>query len=158
MQTIPCFIYFHFSQNNFFNAIINVCCALPYAMASSISCLFFVLVSISIIFFRQLQNTMQQGWKVVPSETEMEHWKQNYVLICQLVTEINLCFGIVLLFTICYGFINFINYSFNLSYPAEITVQWISMYGAYFFNQAFQLFLLMYVGSRLETEVLLRNI
>ena len=150
---MPICIYFQNSESFYISVMTSVYCILSYTITSSITCLFLVLVFVSIIFFRQLLNKMRQGREIVPSEMEMDQWKQNYILICKLVTEINQCFGIVLLITVCYGFLNFINYSFNISNPTEITFHWIITCCVSFLNQALQIFLIMYAGSCLECEV-----
>ena len=125
---------------------------LPCAILSSIIVLFLIMVGIAIILFENLLNQLKESL-IISSLNELEKWKHNYISICQFVSEINKCFGIVLLIELCFGFISFVSYSFNIVYPYEITVQTIGSYCGLLLFEVFHLFLIMFLSFRLEIEV-----
>ena len=79
----------------------------------SIHVLFFIVVSHASVMFDCLSEKLrivlntQISWQI-------ETWRQNHVLVCQLVDNINLCFGVVLLVSVSFYFISFTTNSYRL--------------------------------------------
>ena len=90
-------------------------------VAWSIQILFCILVRHATILFTGLNQHMEVILKGDDSSValiaiKLETWRQNHVLICQLVDAINDCFGLVLLLSIGCYFISLIILSYELYY------------------------------------------
>ena len=153
---MPNFFFYQFFENVYINAIVCVGFFQNFAIICSIATLFLIFVCIAIVLFRELLKKMQEQQRslLMPSELELETWKQHYVLICQLISQINSCFGIIILITLCFGYIDVTNSLFKIiSSTAKLTPETIGTFIDYFLVRTTQLFLIMYSSSCLEFEV-----
>ena len=46
--------------------------------------------------------------------SKLENWRRHYSLVCQLVDQMNSCFGIIILVTMAHSFVNFTTDSFEV--------------------------------------------
>ena len=126
-------------------------CSIVY----SITVLFLIFVSNAILLFRQLLKRIED-YVNRPSEYSLEIWKKNYILICQLVAEMNRFFGAFLLISLCNGFFSVITYLFKILYPIgdeKMKTIYIFTFSSYLVIEVIQLFLIMYSSSLLLVEV-----
>ena len=81
----------------------------------SIQILFCILVSHVSVMFDCLKDNFQTIMKA-PNASQIETWRRNHVLVCQLVGNINDCFGVVLLISIGCYFVSFIVVFYELHF------------------------------------------
>ena len=81
----------------------------------SIQILFCILVSYVSVMFDYLKDNFQTILKV-RNASQIETWRRNHVLVCQLVDNINDCFGVVLLISIGCYFVSFIVVFYELPF------------------------------------------
>jgi len=79
----------------------------------SIQILFCILVSYVSVMFDCLKDNFQTILKA-PNASQIETWRRNHVLVCQLVDNINDCFGVVLLISVGCYFVSSISASYEL--------------------------------------------
>lgn len=87
-------------------------------IAWSIQILFTVVVAHATILFsslnQQMKTILSPDSPMMSIPIKLEKWRQNHVLVCQLVDCINDCFGLVLLLSITSYFINLIILSYKV--------------------------------------------
>lgn len=93
-------------------------------------------------------------WMKIISGTRL-NYPSTTIMLCEFVAKINNFFGVILLIATCFGFVNFISYSFGIAYPSKTNRQWLVYYCLLRFNQAMQLFIIVYAPYRLQIEVFL---
>ena len=87
--------------------------------------------------------------------TQLENWRRYHTLACQLVVQINKCFGIILLVAMTHSFVSFIIDSFEITimafnYNHLPQTHFVIRFGQHFFH-----FLMVCLGSYLlQSEVI----
>ena len=91
-------------------------CAILVSWSTQI--LFNILIRHATIMFadlnKQIQDILSPNNSTRLISNKLETWRQNHVLVCQLVDNINQCFGLMLLISISCYFISFIVMSYQL--------------------------------------------
>ena len=84
----------------------------------SIQILFLVLVSHTSLLFEDLNSQivtiLESSGPSGNIAKKLEMWRRKHVVVCELVDNINECFGIVLLISVGYYFVNFICGTYSL--------------------------------------------
>lgn len=88
---------------------------LEAATTTSILILFWVLVYSTFLFFRVLNQQIQD--LVKPGNAirleELKVWKSNHACVCRMVHWINQCFGLIILIAVSHGFLAFITNAYQ---------------------------------------------
>ncbi len=88
-------------------------------------------------------------------ESELEKWRRHHSLVCQLVEQINSCFGIILLVGVIHSFVSFITDSFEITAIMALSSnKSLQTHFLIRFSQHFLLLSLVCLGSHyLQSEV-----
>ena len=133
--------------------------AIAKVLSTAIMVWFFILVCTVNILFDELKNRLETmvdiGLNNENAAEELKAWKKHHALVCQMVTCINISFGLNLVVAFAHGFVTFITNFYRFIANAEggpIFVK--SSFLLIFIQQAIFLSIFIIASYRLQSWVL----